>query len=111
QPIWIEAPHLYKINGWYYLLCAEGGTGYEHSEVVFRTRSLDQPFVPYVNNPILTQRDLAIERPNPVTTAGHADIVQTPQGDWWAVFLATRSYDQTFYNTGRETFLLPVRWQ
>ncbi|WP_416307561.1 glycoside hydrolase family 43 protein [Neptunicella sp. SCSIO 80796] len=111
QPIWIEAPHLYKINGWYYLLCAEGGTGYEHSEVVFRTRSLDEPFVPYENNPILTQRDLDIDRPDPITTAGHADIIQTPQGDWWAVFLATRSYDKTFYNTGRESFLLPVSWQ
>lgn len=111
QPIWIEAPHVYKINGWYYLLCAEGGTGYEHSEVVFRTRNLDEPFVPYQNNPILTQRDLDIDRPDPITTAGHADIVQTPQGDWWAVFLATRSYDKTFYNTGRESFLLPVSWQ
>ncbi|MDN4503197.1 glycoside hydrolase family 43 protein [Alteromonadaceae bacterium BrNp21-10] len=111
QPIWIEAPHVYKINGWYYLLCAEGGTGYDHSEVVFRTRSLSEPFEPYVNNPILTQRDLDIDRVNPITTAGHADIVQTAEGDWWAVFLATRAYDKTFYNTGRESFLLPVSWE
>jgi alpha-N-arabinofuranosidase len=110
QPIWIEAPHIYKIDGWYYLLCAEGGTGYNHSEVVFRTRSLDLPFVPYDGNPILTQRDLDIERAHPVTTAGHADLVQAPGGRWWAVFLATRTYDRTYYNTGRETFLLPVSW-
>ncbi|MBN7818584.1 glycoside hydrolase family 43 protein [Bowmanella yangjiangensis] len=111
QPIWIEAPHLYKINDWYYLLCAEGGTADEHSEVVFRTRSLDQAFEPYEGNPILTQRDLDPSRPDPITTAGHADIVQTPDGEWWAIFLATRAYDQRFYNTGREAFLLPVSWQ
>lgn len=110
KPVWIEAPHIYKINGWYYLVCAEGGTGYEHSAVVFRTKSLADPFVPYEGNPILTQRDLDINRPNPITTAGHADLVQTKEGDWWAVFLATRSYDKTLYNTGRETFLHPVTW-
>ncbi len=111
KPVWIEAPHIYKINGWYYLLCAEGGTGQDHSEVVFRTRDLSQPFVPYAGNPILTQRDLDAGRTNPVTTAGHADLIQTKEGEWWAVFLATRSYDKNLYNTGRETFLLPVNWK
>ena len=111
KPIWIEAPHIYKINGWYYLLCAEGGTAYEHSEVVFRTKDLTKPFEPYKNNPILTQRDLNINRPHPITTAGHADLIQTKEGEWWAVFLATRAYDKTAYNTGRETFLLPVTWK
>jgi len=111
KPVWIEAPHIYKINGWYYLLCAEGGTAYEHSEVVFRTKDLTKPFEPYAGNPILTQRDLDINRPNPITTAGHADLIQTKEGDWWAVFLATRAYDKTAYNTGRETFLLPVSWK
>lgn len=111
KPVWIEAPHLYKINGWYYLLCAEGGTGYDHSEVVFRTKDLTKPFKPYAGNPILTQRDLDINRQNPITTAGHADLIQTKEGEWWAVFLATRPYDKTAYNTGRETFLLPVSWK
>lgn len=111
QPIWIEAPHIYKINDWYYLLCAEGGTADQHSEVVFRTRDLSQPFVPYGHNPILTQRSLDENRENPITTAGHADLVQTSSGQWWAVFLAARAYDKRYYNTGRETFLLPVNWQ
>ena len=110
QPIWIEAPHIYKINGWYYLLCAEGGTEKNHSEVVFRTKNLAQPFIPYTKNPILTQRDLPADRPNPIATAGHADLVQTPSGQWWAVFLATRNYNKDYFNTGRETFLLPVSW-
>lgn len=111
KPIWIEGPHIYKINGWYYLLCAEGGTGMDHSAVIFRSKSLQEPFVPYEKNPILTQRDLNKDRSNPITTAGHADFVQTKEGEWWAVFLATRAYDKKFYNTGRETFLLPVTWK
>ncbi|MDX3773394.1 glycoside hydrolase family 43 protein [Chromatiaceae bacterium AAb-1] len=111
KPIWIEAPHLYKHDGWYYLLCAEGGTADQHSAVIFRSRSLPEPFVPYSGNPILTQRDLAPERPDPITTAGHADFVQLPDGQWWAVFLASRAYQQRYFNTGRETFLLPVSWQ
>lgn len=111
KPIWIEAPHIYKHNGWYYLVCAEGGTADQHSAVVFRTRSLNEPFVPYSDNPILTQRDLPADRANPITTAGHADLVQLPDGQWWAVFLATRVYQQSYFNTGRETFLLPVSWK
>ena len=111
KPIWIEGPHLYKINGWYYLLCAEGGTGDWHSAVIFRTRSLDEAFVPYDKNPILTQRHQPADRENPIAATGHADIVQTASGDWWAVFLGTRNYATSHFNTGRETFLLPVQWQ
>lgn len=110
NPIWIEGPHIYKVEGWYYLMCAEGGTANHHSEVIFRTRRLTEPFIPWDNNPILTQRDLDPARPNPIATAGHADLVQTPSGEWWAVFLATRNYQQQFFNTGRETYLLPVVW-
>lgn len=111
QPIWIEGPHLYKINDWYYLSCAEGGTGDQHSQVVFRTRNLADPFMPFEQNPILTQRDLDPSRQNPVTSTGHADFVQTSGGEWWAVFLGVRPYERDFYNTGRETFMLPVHWQ
>ena len=111
KPIWIEGPHIYKVNGWYYLVCAEGGTSDEHSQVVFRTRNLDEPLVPYEHNPILTQRDLDPDRQNPVTSVGHADLVQTPEGDWWSVFLGVRPYVPGYYNTGRETFLLPVSWE
>jgi xylan 1,4-beta-xylosidase len=110
KPVWVEGPHIYKINGWYYLLCAEGGTSLDHSEVVFRTKSLNEPFVAYSGNPILTQRDLPKDRTNPITSTGHADLIQTAEGEWWAVFLGTRAYDKTAYNTGRETFLLPVTW-
>ncbi len=111
KPIWIEGPHLYRVKGWYYLMCAEGGTERGHSEVVFRAKSPVGPFEPAVDNPILTQRDLAEGRPDPVTNAGHADLVQYRDGSWWAVFLASRPYEGYRFNTGRETFLLPVSWK
>jgi xylan 1,4-beta-xylosidase len=110
KPIWIEGPHLYKRHGWYYLMCAEGGTSTQHSEVVLRARSPWGPFRAYAGNPILTQRDLAAERPAPIADAGHADLVEAADGRWWAVFLAVRTYAQMHYNLGRETFLLPVTW-
>jgi alpha-N-arabinofuranosidase len=111
KPVWIEGPHLFRKQGWYYLIAAEGGTAENHSEVVFRSRSVTGPYVPGPVNPILTQRTLDPARPFPVTSTGHADFVATQKGDWWAVFLGTRPYKDGFYNIGRETFLLPVRWQ
>jgi len=110
EPIWIEAPHIFKVDGKYYLIAAEGGTGPNHSEVVFRSDSVRGPYEPYDGNPILTQRHLDPNRPNPVETAGHADFVRTSGGEWWSVFLATRNYGNGLFNTGRETFLLPVDW-
>ena len=113
NPIWIEGPHLFKKDGTYYLMAAEGGTSEGHSEVIFRSDKVDGPFVagPPSVNPILTQRDLDPARPNPITSSGHADLVKTAKGDWWAAFLATRPYAEgLYYNTGRETFLLPVTW-
>jgi len=110
NPIWIEGPHIYKVGGWYVLSNAEGGTGPQHSQVVLRSRDVRGPYVPYEGNPILTQRALAPERDLPITNAGHADLVEGPDGSWWAVFLASRNYAVRHYNTGRETFLLPVTW-
>ncbi|WP_338333925.1 glycoside hydrolase family 43 protein [Xanthomonas citri pv. bilvae] len=111
KPIWIEGPHLYQRDGWYYLSCAEGGTGPQHSQVVLRSRTVWGPYAPAPNNPILTQRDLPAERAHPISNAGHVDLVDTPDGQWWAVFLASRPYRGDRYNTGRETFLLPVQWR
>jgi xylan 1,4-beta-xylosidase len=111
HPIWIEGPHLYLHDGWYVLMCAEGGTSSQHSEVVLRARSPWGPFKPFAGNPILTQRDLPAERPDPITNSGHADLVEFSDGTWWAVFLASRPYEGVHYNTGRETFMLPVKWR
>lgn len=111
KPVWIEAPHIIKKDGYYYLICAEGGTGFNHSEVVFRSKTIFGPYVSYENNPILTQRHLDSNRKNEITTTGHADFVQLPNGDWWSVFLGCRPYGNDLYNIGRETFLMPVSWK
>jgi xylan 1,4-beta-xylosidase len=113
KPVWIEAPHIFKVNGIYYLIAAEGGTADQHSEVVFRSDNVNGPYIPYEKNPILTQRHLDPNRKNPITSTGHADFVETDNGDWWAVFLGIRTYmpDEGGYNNiGRETFLAPVKW-
>lgn len=110
KPIWCEGPHIYKINGKYYLMTAEGGTSTWHSEVIYRGDSPMGPFTPWEGNPILTQRTLDKSRQNPVTCAGHADIVQGPDGEWWGVFLACRPIENDMENLGRETFIMPVKW-
>lgn len=110
KPIWIEGPHMYKKGGKYYLMCAEGGTGGWHSEVIFKGDSPKGTFTPAPNNPILTQRYFAKDRKDKVDWAGHADLVEGPGGQYYAVFLAVRPNDKDRVNTGRETFLLPVDW-
>lgn len=112
NPIWIEGPHLYHIGEWYYLLCAEGGTAEDHSEVIFRAKAPEGPWVEAPVNPILTQREgLEGDRADKVTSTGHADIIRDNDGNWWAVFLGCRPYEGDLYNTGRDTFLLPVEWR
>lgn len=110
KPIWIEAPHIYKKDGKYYLMCAEGGTGGWHSEVIFVSDKPKGPYVPAPNNPILTQRHLPKDRKNMVDWAGHADLVLGPDDKYYGVFLGIRPNEQGRVNTGRETFILPVDW-
>ncbi len=112
NPIWIEGPHMFKKDKYYYLMCAEGGTGAWHSEVILRSKNPMGPWEECPNNPILTQRTgLDPNRKDPVSSAGHADLVEDGKGNWWAVFLACRPYEQDMYNTGRDTYLLPVTWK
>ena len=110
KPIWIEGPHLYKKDGKYFLMCAEGGTGGNHSEVIFISDSPKGPFVPSKNNPILTQRYFPKDRKDKVDWAGHADLVETPDGKYYGVFLAILPNEKNRVTTGRETFILPVDW-
>lgn len=110
KPIWIEAPHIYKKNGRYYLMCAEGGTGGAHSEVIFVSDHVKGPYVPAPKNPILTQRHLANNRKEKVDWAGHADLVQGTDGKYYGVFLGIRPNEKDRVNAGRETFILPVDW-
>ncbi|MFT3738158.1 MAG: glycoside hydrolase family 43 protein [Breznakibacter sp.] len=110
KPIWIEAPHIYKKNGGYYLMCAEGGTGGWHSEVIFVSDNPKGPYKPAPGNPILSQRHLSQNRANKVDWAGHADLVEGPDGKYYGVFLAIRPNNKDRVNIGRETFILPVDW-
>ncbi|WP_372752922.1 glycoside hydrolase family 43 protein [Labilibaculum sp.] len=111
NPIWIEGPHLYKIEGKYYLMCAEGGTAENHSEVIFRSKEVGGSYMPYEQNPILSQRQLNPKREKPITCTGHADMIEDKNGKWWGVFLGCRPYDDDCFNTGRESFLVPVSWK
>ncbi len=110
HPRWLEGPHIYKENGYYYLMAAEGGTQSGHKEVIFRSKSTKGPYVQAPNNPILTQLGLPVDRKDKVTNVGHADLVKTARGEWFSVFLGCRPYADEQFNTGRETFLLPVKW-
>lgn len=111
NPIWIEGPHIYHVGDYYYLSSAEGGTAINHSQVVMRAPSVFGPYTPYEGNPVLTQRHLPADREHPITSVGHADFVQDSEGNWWATFLGVRPYEGDYYNTGRETFLMPVEWK
>jgi xylan 1,4-beta-xylosidase len=107
--IWPEGPHIYKINGYYYLMISEGGTDYHHSVTIARSSDITGPYKGNPANPILTHRHLG--REHPIVNAGHADLVETQNGEWWMVCLASRPYGGYYRNLGRETFLVPVRWE
>jgi xylan 1,4-beta-xylosidase len=110
KPIWIEGPHIYKKKGRYYLMCAEGGTGDWHSEVIFVSDHVMGPYKPAANNPILTQRYFPKNRANKMDWTGHADLVEGPGGQYYGVFLGIRPNEKDQVTTGRETFILPVDW-
>lgn len=104
----IEGPHLYKINDFYYLMAAEGGTRHGHMETIARSTSPYGPFERCPHNPILTQRH---ESCAVVRDTGHGELFDDLEGNWWIVFLGTRHYSYDgFTILGRETFLAPVEW-
>lgn len=104
-----EGPHIYKKDGWYYLLISEGGTEYGHKVVIARSRFIDGPYLANPANPILTHIN-CITQSSPIQGTGHADMVEAPDGSWWLVCLAFRPQDGNHHLLGRETFLAPVRW-
>ena len=104
----LEAPHVYRIGGWYYLICAEGGTFYTHMITVARSRSLWGPYEGCPMNPILTN---ACDTTWQAQCTGHGDLIEDAQGNWWMVHLGVRLSRRTMTHLGRETFLTPVSWQ
>lgn len=104
---YLESPHLYKINDYYYLLAAEGGTEYGHMVTYARGNTPSGPFEAYPYNPVLTNRNLGGYE---LQGVGHSDLIQDDDGNWWLLHLGFRQIGQylTYHHLGREVFLTPV---
>jgi xylan 1,4-beta-xylosidase len=104
-----EGPHIYKKDGYYYLLLAEGGTEYNHAMTIARSREITGPYELHPNNPLVTSRNnpnLALQK------AGHGDLVQTQEGEWYGVFLVGRPLTtRGRCITGRETAIQKFTWE
>ena len=130
--LYMEAPHVYKIGEWYYLMTAEGGTQTNHCVRFYRSKSLTEGYEPCPRNPVVSNRNLRMVNALGVSVTGHGDLVQTSAGEWYMVLLGIRPYEHYIddydqflprmwirkpdrnqsaqYNMGRETFLLPIAW-
>lgn len=104
-----EGPHIYKKDGFYYLLISEGGTEYGHKITIARSKDIQGPYMSNPANPILTHINQNAQN-NPIQGTGHADFVQAADGSWWMVFLGFRINGSNHHLLGRETFIAPVRW-
>lgn len=103
----LEGPHMYHIGEWYYLLAAEGGTGYDHCVTLARSKSIWGPFETAPNNPILTS-DRADG--DALQKCGHGDITDTPDGEWYLVHLCSRPLKGSRWCTlGRETAIQKLK--
>lgn len=130
--LFMEAPHVYHIDGMYYLLTACGGTQTNHCVNISRSRDLLGPYEPCPRNPIVTNRNLRIINELGVAVTGHGDLVQTHKGEWFMFLLGIRPYEQEIgdyecyqprkwirtpdrnrnaqFNLGREVFMVPIAW-
>ncbi len=102
---WTEGPRLFKIDGEYLLMTAEGGTNEYHAVTVFNSKNIKGPYLPNHANPIMTHRHLGYTYP--IIKTGHADLIQTQHGDWWSVLHAKRPV-KGYSVLCRETFLAKV---
>lgn len=112
-----EAPHLYKIGEYYYLLTAEGGTKYDHQSTIARSKDLFGPYEVHPENPLISS--FAHPR-NPLQKAGHSSIVQTHTDEWFLVHLTGRPLPREghalldprgFCPLGRETAIQRLEWR
>ncbi len=104
-----EGPHMYKKDGMYYLMLAEGGTEFGHMETIGRSEKIDGPYTFNPAGPILTARNDNASG-HPIQCTGHADIVDDENGNWWIVSLGTRPIGPMAHHLGRETFLAQLHW-
>ena len=107
--VWTEGPHIYKKDGKYYLIIAEGGTSFNHSIMVAVSDTIIGPYVSNERNPIFSSRHLSYD--NWVNSTGHGDLVELEDGRWYIVMLGVRGDVKRKSNMGRETFIAPVSWE
>ena len=107
--VWAEGPHIYKKEGRYYLLIAEGGTSFNHAVMVALSDNVEGPYISNPRNPIITSRHLSYD--NWVNSTGHGDIIQLDDGRNYMVLLGIRNEIERGSNMGRETFIVPVTWE
>ena len=105
---WTEGPHLYKKDGKYLLLVAEGGTGFHHGVTMHHSDNVWGPYIPFHSNPVMSHRQLGQDFP--IHSVGHADLIQTQNNEWWSVMLGKRKKEE-FSLLARETFLTPVKFE
>ena len=106
---YLESPHVYKINGGYYLMAAEGGTEYGHMITYARAENVWGEYKGYAENPVLTNRNKA---PEIIQGIGHGDLICDKNGDWHILCLGFRQIHiwQPYHHLGREVFLTPVQF-
>ncbi len=104
-----EGPHIYKKDGYYYLLISEGGTELAHSLTIARSRNIYGPYESNPANPILTNCSRKGQTKQ-IQGTGHGDFIQSLDGHWWMVLLAYRNFSGSYHHMGRETYLAPVEW-
>ena len=107
--VWAEGPHMYKKDGKYYLIIAEGGTSFNHAVMVAMSENIEGPYISNPRNPILTSRHLSYD--NWVNSTGHGDIIELDDGRYYIVFLGIRNEINRGSNMGRETFIAPLSWE
>jgi alpha-N-arabinofuranosidase len=107
--VWAEGPHIYKRDGWYYLMISEGGTSFDHAMAIAISKNITGPYLSNARNPVLTHRHLSYDYP--ISGVGHADLVELEDGRWYAVALGWRLAKGKYGILGRETFLVPVTWE
>jgi alpha-N-arabinofuranosidase len=107
--VWAEGPHMYKKDGRYYLLIAEGGTSFNHAVMVALSDNIEGPYISNPRNPIITSRHLSYD--NWVNSTGHGDIIELDDGRNYMVLLGIRNLIERGSNMGRETFIVPLSWE
>lgn len=115
---WTEGPHLFHLENKkgekrFVLMTAEGGTGDDHAVTLHESDTIQAPFFSHYKNPIITQRNLGEDAH--IHSSGHADLVQTQNGEWWMVLLAKRKWGEDGKKKhtmlARETFMVPVKME